>query len=290
MVHGRWRTDQLLWRQAPAEAGQEKEDLAAKLAAAEAEASALRLELAARRAERLGELPKAKAAKSAKRIDGTGYRETMSFGPNKMTGRPDQQADKWGLTESRMFLDKGGLSELLGGPPQEEGAEAVVRRRLLIGLGLTAAAAVLAFLKLPALLTRPSKPLFFYLVPVVQLEATLKSLFSSATDASAVRSRLQAAIGEPGSLKENLLSASALLEGSDSDKATSLSFEILEYLDQADFSKYFRNLGEPSEKQKSEFLKFSTSSIQATLSKLKEFLKLIPSEALDAARLQLPAN
>eukprot|EP00850_Spirogloea_muscicola_P010738 SM000064S19760 [mRNA] locus=s64:284341:287130:- [translate_table: standard] len=232
----------------------------AQLAAAEAEASALRLELAARRAERLGELPKAKAARSAKRIDGTGYRETMSFGPNKMTGRPDQQADKWGLTESRMFLDKGGLSELLGGPPQEEGAEAVVRRRLLIGLGLTAAAAGLAFLKLPALLTRPSKPLFFYLVPVVQLEATLKSLFSSATDASAVRSRLRAAIGEPGSLKENLLSASALLEGGDSDKAVSLTFEILEYLD------------------------------QATLSKLKEFLKLVPAEALDAARLQLPAN
>lgn len=57
-----------------------------QLAAAEAEAEALRRELAARKGNRdTTDLSKLKPATPEKRIDGTGYRETLFSGP-KATG------------------------------------------------------------------------------------------------------------------------------------------------------------------------------------------------------------
>lgn len=52
--------------------------LPSQLAMAEAEAAALRQELATRRGENDVDLSKLKPAKPAKRIDGTGFRETIS--------------------------------------------------------------------------------------------------------------------------------------------------------------------------------------------------------------------
>lgn len=58
-----------------------------QLAAAEAEAEALRKELAARKGNReLSDLSKLKPATPDKRIDGTGYRETIFSGPGNTTG------------------------------------------------------------------------------------------------------------------------------------------------------------------------------------------------------------
>lgn len=58
-----------------------------QLAAAEAEAEALRKELAARRGNRdQKDLSKLNPATPEKRIDGTGYRETIFSGPGKTTG------------------------------------------------------------------------------------------------------------------------------------------------------------------------------------------------------------
>jgi hypothetical protein len=57
------------------------------LAAAEAEAEALRKELAARRGSRdATDLSKLKPMTPEKRIDGTGYRETIFSGPGNTTG------------------------------------------------------------------------------------------------------------------------------------------------------------------------------------------------------------
>lgn len=58
-----------------------------QLAAAEAEAEALRKELAARKdSQGATDLSKLKPATPEKRIDGTGYRETLFSGPGKTTG------------------------------------------------------------------------------------------------------------------------------------------------------------------------------------------------------------
>lgn len=55
------------------------------------------------------------------------------------SGRPDQQIAKWGLSEADIFAptdsnDKSGVQI----PAFEEGADQIVQRRLLIGLGLGA--------------------------------------------------------------------------------------------------------------------------------------------------------
>ncbi len=58
-----------------------------QLAAAEAEAEALRKELAARKGSSgPTDLSKLKPATPEKRIDGTGYRETLFSGPGNTTG------------------------------------------------------------------------------------------------------------------------------------------------------------------------------------------------------------
>ena len=58
-----------------------------QLAAAEAEAEALRKELAARKGSSgTTDLSKLKPATPEKRIDGTGYRETIFSGPGNTTG------------------------------------------------------------------------------------------------------------------------------------------------------------------------------------------------------------
>ncbi|XP_024400077.1 uncharacterized protein [Physcomitrium patens] len=263
----------------------EKEDLNAKLAAAEAEAEALRRELAARKGNRdTTDLSKLKPATPEKRIDGTGYRETLFSGP-KATGKPEQQPSKWGLSEAELFLSKGAPTEGmgLGGEAMEAGSDKVIQRRLIIGLGISALAVGLANLKFPT--SRPSKPLFLYVVSILQLQRILKSLEDTASDVEVVKSELRRA-GTSEEIKKTLLNAAAWLDGENAEKATNLSFEIFEYVDQADYSRYFENIGEPSPVQQMEFLKFSLQSIKAARKKIDEFLTLIPSEDLDAAASQ----
>eukprot|EP00897_Mesotaenium_endlicherianum_P010601 jgi/Mesen1/956/ME000012S00507 len=243
-----------------------KEDLASKLAAAEAEADALRRELASRRAEKIADLTRPTPKAPAKRIDGTGFRETLFDGKERATGRPEQQMAKWGLSEAELFFSKDAPTEGLGlgGPAMEENAQGIVARRLLIGLAATGVTIGLALFKLPAVLTKPTKPLFFYLVPIIRLANVLKALSNedTATDVSSIRDELKGAVGPAGALKENLLSVVALLEGAEADKAERLAFEILEYLDQADYTRYFEYRGKPSADQQVEFLKFSLQSLK----------------------------
>lgn len=261
------------------------EDLNAKLAAAEAEAEALRKELAARKSSpgAVQDLSKLKPVTPEKRIDGTGYRETLFSGTGKIvTGKPEQQASRWGLSEAELFLSKGAPTEGsgLGLEAMEAGSEDIVRRRLLIGVGITVVAVGLANLKFPT--GRPSKPLFLYVVSILQLQKILQSLEDSAAELDVVKMELRKA-GTSEEVKNSFLSAAAWLDGEDAEKASKLSFEIYEYVDQADYSRYFENLGEPSPVQQMEFLKFCLQSIKAARKKVDEFLTLVPKEAVEAA-------
>ncbi|KAL2635612.1 hypothetical protein R1flu_007091 [Riccia fluitans] len=266
----------------------EKEDLAAKLAAAEAEAEALKRELALRRgSEKNGDLSKLKPATPEKRIDGTGFRETIFTVPTQ--SEKNQSSKKWGLTEAELFLSKGAPTEGMGlqGEAMEEGAEKVVTRRLIGGIGLAAVALALAFVKLPTVLSKPSKPLFFYVTYILRLKKSLETIEDNGSDAKVVESELARAYGSAEELKDNFLSAASLLEGSDADKATSLSYEIFDYLFQANSSKYFDQLAAPTPAQQAEFLKFSLLSIQAARSRIQEFIRLVPADTVDAAKIQL---
>ncbi|BBN04039.1 hypothetical protein MPTK1_3g01370 [Marchantia polymorpha subsp. ruderalis] len=265
----------------------EKEELAAKLAAAEAEAEALKRELALRRAgSKDGDLAKLKPATPEKRIDGTGFRETMFSVPGQDQKQPGK---KWGLTEAELFLSKGAPTEGMGlqGEAMAEGAEKVVTRRLIGGIGLAVVALGLASVKLPAILSRPSKPLFFYLTYILRLKETLETLEATGSDAKVVEAQLARAYGSSDELKDNFLSAAALLEAGDVDRGTKLCYDVFEFLFQANSSKYFDDFGQPTAAQQAEFLKFSLQSIQAARSKIQEFLRLVPADALDAAKLQL---
>ncbi|GBG70610.1 hypothetical protein CBR_g6737 [Chara braunii] len=266
-------------------------ELAAKIAAMEAEAKALRAELA-RRAGKEGadiDLAKLQPQRPEKRIDGTGYRETLMSGPGRpFTGdAATPSPDKWGLSEAQLFLTRGGPSEGdgLAGPAIEEGAEGIVQRRLLIGVSLTVTAVALAFVKNPFGRTKPAKPLFLYLAPVVSLFESLKALQDYGEDASKFQVQLKRVLGSTSSLRENLLSAASALENdADSEAATSLAFEALDFLNQADYSQYFDNRGEPSLSQLLEFSRFSFQSVTEASNKLQAFLALMPAEAVSAAR------
>ena len=77
------------------------------------------------------------------------------------------------LNETDMdFFTGGGPSEAEGAPGASEEEGAVVRRRLLLGVGLAVAAGAFALVPTEKLQAPPAKPLFFYLVPLVRVEAS----------------------------------------------------------------------------------------------------------------------
>ncbi|XP_059074029.1 uncharacterized protein LOC131031204 isoform X2 [Cryptomeria japonica] len=210
-----------------------RDDLAAKLAAAEAEAEALRRELAERKGNRDIDLSKLKPAIPEKRIDGVGYRETIFSAPGK--AMEVEQPSKWGLSEAELFLSKGAPSERtqIGSSPIEDNSKEIVARRLLIGSGLALSAIGLAYFKLPAGLVKPSKPLFVYVIPILQLREQLMTIENFASDVNLVRFQLKKINDSDDFSKDTFLSAAGYLEGADRDTASSITYSIFDYLNQA---------------------------------------------------------
>ncbi|CAI5462668.1 unnamed protein product [Closterium sp. Yama58-4] len=265
----------------------EKEELAARLAKAEAEAAALRLELEQRRLEKADNLIRMKP-NSDVYIDGTGARETIFQGP-VVTGKSGNKgaARSWGFTETELLSAQAG-SEGDGDLDGKE-RDGIVTRRLLIGAGLAVLALPVALYDIPLTVAPPSKPLFFYVVPLVRLQLALQAIVSQADslDVVALRSQLRFAVGTVDTVRENLVSTTVLLEDKSQQPAKELAFEILDYLQQADYGNYFENMGAPSPSQQLEFLSFSLKSIKAAISRLDKFLRYVPSEVVEAANQQV---
>ena len=144
-------------------------DMMAKLAAAEAEAEKLRSELkesakAPVPTGTIDELAKQKPAKPENRIDGKGGRETL-FGTAKNSG------DAW-LKDGMQFLARDQPSELGESVEMSKEDQDTVNRRLAIGLLGTGIFVGLSQISVEA--PAPSKPLFFYLVPLVKTRELLK--------------------------------------------------------------------------------------------------------------------
>lgn len=173
------------------------EELLARLKAAEAEAQRLKVELADAKAQAVadGTAPAAPPPllPATKRIDsGDLRRETLAFvgahtprlpdappGPPPgrisltctLAPRAESKERNW-LNETDMdFFTGGGPSEAEGAAAAGDAEGAVVRRRVLIGLGLTAALGAFALVPTEKLQAPPSKPLFFYLVPLIRVQA-----------------------------------------------------------------------------------------------------------------------
>jgi len=64
---------------------------------------------------------------------------------------------------------------LQGWHASETPVDGSMQRRLLIGIGLTGAAVALALIPTAELRGKPSKPLFFYLTPLVRIQVILSN-------------------------------------------------------------------------------------------------------------------
>ena len=66
---------------------------------------------------------------------------------------------------------------LQGWHASETSVDGFMQRRLLIGIGLTGAAVALALIPTAELRGKPSKPLFFYLTPLVRIQVSNATFF-----------------------------------------------------------------------------------------------------------------
>ncbi|KAL0055531.1 hypothetical protein WJX82_001534 [Trebouxia sp. C0006] len=259
-----------------------------KLKEAEQEAASLREQLAEAKAKAKAsgdtkllddiEQQQEQTAKQISRITGTGMRREGLFGGGD---------ESW-LKEADMDFFARGPSETADAVT-DAASSAVVQRRLLIGIGLTGAAVALALVPTAELRGKPSKPLFFYLTPLVRIQQLLiqaQDLASNGnwTELESLRSRIQ---GQPNSARENLIYAFSCLEDKGKKtKAERIAFDLLEYLDQINYNKYYESMGavgtRGGEKEKL-FSDFSSQSIKAAQGKLKQFMALMPADDLEAA-------
>ena len=196
------------------------------------------------------------------------------------------------LQESQLaeFLASGGPTEAEKTEPVTEEEKAIVSRRLLGGIALSAGA--IAFALVPLGKKKPMKPLYFYLTSVLITRSALEELEEDVENVQweDARSLLERLLGPPNNIKSNLLSAAGYLEDKKAyRKADTLARDAVEYLEEVDYTKYFDNRVVPAGKQEREFVAFSKKCIRAASSKLDEFLTLMPRDAVEAARATIEA-
>jgi hypothetical protein len=187
-----------------------------------------------------------------------------------------------------LVRDQPSESGELQGMTEEE--QNTVNRRLAIGLFGTAVFAGLSQISDES--SAPSKPLFFYLVPLVKIRELLKQATDLAEngywdDLSVVVNQ----IARQNDARGNLFAAAAYLSGKDEERAKQMAFDFLELLEKVDYNKYFEAMqGVPvSGAKAAEYSRFSKKATIAAAAKLDEFLRLMDREQLDAATSQVVA-
>lgn len=260
------------------------EDVLARLRAAEDEAIRLREELAALQRDKDTQLGSEDVIEEKRnRIDGTDNRENLVF-----MGPPETKRSSW-LSEADVdFFTAAGPSEVV---EVDEESKQIVQRRLAIGLVVGAGLGALSFIPTETLRLRPPKPLFFYLVPLLQAQALLADCGQLIADADwvSLRAVLARLTGPPFSVKDNLQAAAAWLDDTrTAARCGELASELTEYLADMDYNKYFDAMPRAavSGAQQAQFVEFSSSALKAAQRKLSEALALMPEEDLAAARQQ----
>lgn len=122
------------------------------------------------------------------------------------------------------FFTGAGPSEA-DGSSGTAGAEeaAIVQRRLLIGLGLTVGLGAFALVPTEQLAPKPSKPLFFYLTPLIRVQGILDEIERVIPDGDyqKLKTLLSRIEGPPNNVQENLRFAAS---------CTSLLFYLMLFL------------------------------------------------------------
>jgi hypothetical protein len=126
---------------------------------------------------------------------------------------PESKSRNW-LSESDVdFFTGGGPSEAAGstGSSDADIEAGVVQRRLLIGIGASAALGAFALVPTEKLQPAPSKPLFFYLVPLLRVQGLLVEAekIIPVGDYEQLRRVLERIEGPPNNVQENLRKAAA---------------------------------------------------------------------------------
>ena len=279
--------------------GSLNEDLIARLRAAEEEANMLKTKLDQVKQQlreedtRNGDGTGEETNVAGKRIDGADLRrETLSFVENKPRN--------W-LSESDIeFFTGGGPSEAVEGMDSSRSQEKdIVQRRLLIGLGLSAALGAFALVPTEKLQPPPSKPLFFYLVPLLRVQDILVEIIKVIPDGNyeQLRRLLSRIVGPPNSVQENLKAAAASLPDAKLvEKADVVARDVFEYLKGIDYQTYYESVGGVSTgisgggQQLKEMFEYSSNSAEAAQHKLEEFLNLMPEDQVLAARQQMQGS
>lgn len=124
----------------------------------------------------------------------------------------DSKSRNW-LSESDVdFFTGGGPSEAAGSTGSESDIEAgVVQRRLLIGIGASLALGAFALVPTEKLQPAPSKPLFFYLLPLLRVQELLVEAekIIPGGDYEQLRRVLERIEGPPNNVQDNLRKAAA---------------------------------------------------------------------------------
>ncbi len=201
-------------------------------------------------------------------------------------------------TKPRNWLSESDVDFFTGGGPGETVEEMsdeeneTVKRRLLIGLGMTVALGAFALVPTEKLQPPPSKPLFFYLVPLLRTQEILEEIIRIVPNGEyeQLRSLLSRIEGPPNNVQENLKAAAASLSDSKLvEKADTVARDVYEYLKGVDYQTYYESISmtSPGGKEMKEMFEYSSNSAIAAKGKLAEFLSLMPAEDLEAAKQQV---
>jgi len=217
------------------------------------------------------------------RIDGSMQREQIfDFGKNKKDGN-------W-LQDGLDFVSKEQPSEQLTVTKMSEEDQNTVNRRLAIGIAMTAGFIGFGLIPDDSIGGKPEKPLFFYLVPIARSREILRNCEELAEDGEfeALLSNVKSVLGEPNTIKKNLLTACVFLSGREEEKAKELAFNIVEDIEKVDFKTYFDTQQKTFDGVTAKkYADFSAKAAHAAVKKIETFLEFFDAESRQAANSQV---
>jgi len=217
------------------------------------------------------------------RIDGSMQREQIfDFGKNKKDGN-------W-LQDGLEFVSKEQPSEQLTVAEMSEEDQNTVNRRLSIGIALTVGFIGFGLIPDDSIGGKPEKPLFFYLVPIARSREILRNCEELAEDGDfeALLSNVKSVLGEPNTIKKNLLTACVFLSGREEERAKELAFNIVEDIEKVDFKTYFDTQQKTFDGVTAKkYADFSAKAAHAAVIKINRFLEFFDSESRQAANSQV---
>ncbi|CAL6424006.1 unnamed protein product [Bathycoccus prasinos] len=217
------------------------------------------------------------------RIDGSMQREQIfDFGKNKKDGN-------W-LQDGLEFVSKEQPSEQLTVAEMSEEDQNTVNRRLAIGIALTVGFIGFGLIPDDSIEGKPEKPLFFYLVPIARSREILRNCEELAEDGDfeALLSNVKSVLGEPNTIKKNLLTACVFLSGREEERAKELAFNIVEDIEKVDFKTYFDTQQKTFDGVTAKkYADFSAKAAHAAVIKINRFLEFFDAESRQAANSQV---